>query len=59
LCADFYKASSGYDSAQPDDTYRTYVSYQHPDGHYCYRLKVYGVYQPSSLNLYRPDKSVF
>ncbi|HET6622563.1 MAG TPA: hypothetical protein VFG56_01365 [Candidatus Saccharimonadales bacterium] len=59
LCADFHKASRGYDSVQPDDSYRTYVRSSHPDGHYCYNLKVYGVYSSDSFDLYRPSKSLY
>lgn len=59
LCTDFNKASSGYDAARPSDTYQAYVSPTHPDGHYCYHLKVYGSYQPSSLDIYKSNQSAF
>lgn len=57
LCTDFNKASSGYDASQPDDSYQAYVSPTHPDGHYCYHLKVYGYYSSGTLNLYQSNRS--
>ncbi|HET7630174.1 MAG TPA: hypothetical protein VFK03_02260 [Candidatus Saccharimonadales bacterium] len=59
LCADFRRASDGYDSSQPDDTYRTYVRTSHPEGRYCYHLKVYGTYSPSSFDFYEPSRSLY